>query len=73
MSAGRCIRSRLNVVLAARRITKRELCERAGLSRSTVYYWSTDRGIAGASLCRLLDAAVALGCGVSDLFEEVTG
>lgn len=64
------MKSRLNVVLAERRMTKRQVCEAMGLSKATVYLWSTDEGIRSVTLGKLARLASFLGCKVSDLYEE---
>lgn len=64
------MKSRLNVVLAERRVTKRQVCEALGLSKATVYLWSTDEGIRGVTLGKLERLASLLGCRVADLYEE---
>lgn len=64
------MKSKLNVVLAERRVTKRELARRLGVRPETVWRWSTDDGIGNVPLERLARIAEALGCGVADLYEE---
>ena len=64
------MKSRLNVLLAERRMTKRQLEQALGVSKGTVYLWSTDRGIERTTLRSLSRVADALGCRISDLFEE---
>jgi DNA-binding Xre family transcriptional regulator len=64
------MKSRLNVVLAERRMTKRQLQEATGHSKATIYLWSTDKGIEGVTLGKLKRVADVLGCHVGDLYEE---
>lgn len=64
------MKSRLNVLLAERRMTKRQLEQALGVSKGTIYLWSTDRGIERTTLRSLSRVADALGCRISDLFEE---
>ena len=64
------IRSNVNVMLAKRRMTKRELSERLGISRSTLWEWTTDDGIAQLSLAKLSRLAQVLCCNIKDLYEE---
>lgn len=64
------LRSRVNVVLAERRMTKRQLEKKLGISHSTLWRWTTDEGIRTLSLAKLELLANALGCDAKDLFEE---
>ena len=64
------MKSRLNVVLADRRVTKRKLQEATGFSKATIYLWSTDKGIESVTLGKLKKVADALGCSIGDLYEE---
>ena len=64
------MKSRVNVVLAERRITKRELERRLGLSHSVVWRWTTDEGISSLPLHKLKRMADAIGCDVSELYED---
>lgn len=64
------MKSRLNVLLAERRMTKRQVERALGVSKGTVYLWSTDRGIEGITLRNLSRLAEALGCRMADIFEE---
>ena len=64
------MKSRLNVILAERHMTKRQLERNLGVSKGTIYLWSTDKGIERITLRNLSRLAEALGCHVTDLFEE---
>lgn len=64
------MRSRVNVLLAERRMTKRELERRLGISHSALWGWTTDEGIARLPLAKLRLLAEAIGCRVEDLYEE---
>ena len=64
------MKSRLNVLLAERRITKKQLEHALGASKGTVYNWSTDKGIEGITLRNLSRLAGVLGCRMIDIFEE---
>ncbi len=64
------MRSLVKVRLAEARRTALSLSREIGVSRNTVGKWCTDRGIAGMTLRRAEQVALALGCRVSDLYEE---
>lgn len=51
-------------------MTKRQVERALGVSKGTVYLWSTDRGIEGITLRNLSRLAGALGCRMADIFEE---
>ena len=59
------MRSLVKVRLAEARRTALSLSREIGVSK-----WCTDRGIAGMTLRRAEQVALALGCRVSDLYEE---
>ena len=63
------MRSRLNVVLAERRVTKTALARELRVHRPSVHVWSTDKGMAGLTVGTLCRVARALGCDPRDLFE----
>ena len=65
------VRSLLNVRLAERGMTKKELAQRLGVTPATVWRWSTDSGMAAASLDTLSMVAAVVGCPTSELFVEV--
>lgn len=58
---------RLRVIRGRRRLTLREVAERAGLSES--FLSQVERGRASASVASLRRIADALGIGISDLFQ----
>jgi len=60
---------RLRVIRSRRRLTLREVAERAGLSES--FLSQVERGRASASVASLRRIADALGIGISDLFHPV--
>lgn len=64
------MRSRLKVVLAERRLRQKEVARRLGVDKSSVWRWTTDEGIAQASLGTLASLARAVGCEVEDLYER---
>lgn len=64
------MRSRVNVLLAERRMTKRELERRLGISHSTAWHWTTDEGIERLPIWKLRRLAEAIGCEVDDLFDQ---
>jgi DNA-binding Xre family transcriptional regulator len=64
------MRSKVNVLLAERRMTKRELERRLGISHSTAWHWTTDEGIGTLPITKLQRLADAIGCEVSDLYER---
>jgi DNA-binding Xre family transcriptional regulator len=63
------MKSRLNVVLAERRMTKKELAFLMGVSDTTVWRWSTDAGIGSMRLESLERLARAVGCDPKELFS----
>lgn len=65
--------SRINVLLAERRMRQRELARMLGVTRQTAYRWGTDEGIRSMSLGTAERVAAVLGCRVSDLFSEEGG
>lgn len=64
------MRSRVNVLLAERRMQKRELEKRLGLAHSSVWRWTTDEGIASLPISKLQRLADAIGCQMSELYES---
>lgn len=65
------MKSLLNVRLAERRMTKRELERLTGIKRTSLWHYSQDGdGIGRARLGALARIAEAIGCDVKDLFEE---
>ena len=64
------MRSLLKVRLAEARRTALSLSRELGVHRNTVSRWCTDRGIEAMELKRADEVARALGCKVSDLYEE---
>ena len=62
------MKSRINVLLAERRITKRSVAEKLGLREETIWRWSTDWGVGGMRLASAERLANVLGCKVKDLF-----
>ena len=64
------MKSRINVLLAERRITKRSVAEKLGMREETIWRWSTDWGIGGMRLSAAEKLAGVLRCKVKDLFEE---
>ena len=64
------MKSRLNVLLAERRMTKRQLQDAVGMCRTKVWILSTDSGIERARMSDLMAIADVIGCSVKDLFEE---
>jgi len=63
------MKSRLEVVLADRRMKKGELAKSMGVSRQTVSSWVSDRGMSTMTVGRLCRLAEVLGCDPRDLFE----
>lgn len=63
------MKSRINVLLAERRMTKRALARELGVHEMTVSRWSRDDGIESMSLRELARLAEAVGCDPKDLFE----
>lgn len=63
------LRSRVNVLLAERRMSKRELERRLGIAHSSAWRWTSDEGIAKLPLTKLQRLANAIGCEVEDLYE----
>lgn len=63
------MRSRLNVVLAEKRVTKTALARELRVHRQVVYVWSTDKGMVGLTVGKLCRVAQALGCDPRELFE----
>lgn len=64
------MRSRVNVLLAERRMTKREVERHLGIAHSSLWRWTTDEGIAQLPLAKLKRLAEAIGCDVEDLYED---
>ena len=64
------MKSRLKVVLAEKRITQRELARELKVSKDTVWRWTTDKGITRVPFGRAVSIAKALGCQLTDLYEE---
>ncbi|MEY8249641.1 helix-turn-helix transcriptional regulator [Leptogranulimonas caecicola] len=64
------MKSLLEVRLAERRMTQRELAHRCEVDENTVWVWTTDKGAEGLSLRRLEQIAKALSCKITELFEE---
>lgn len=67
------MRSLVKVRLAERRMTQRQLCEAAGVSKDTMWRMTTDEGIGRVTLARLVRVADALGCDVTDLYDTRGG
>ena len=63
------MKSRINVLLAEKRVTKRELARQLGVHEMTVSRWSKDDGIGSMSLRELERVAETIGCEAKDLFE----
>ena len=63
------MRSRLNVVLAEKRVTKTALARELCVHRQSVHVWCTDKGMAGLTVGKLCRVARALGCDPRELFE----
>ena len=63
------MRSRLNVVLAEKRVTKTALARELCVHRQSVHVWSTDKGMAGLTVGKLCRVARALGCDPREVFE----
>ena len=63
------MRSRLNVVLAERRMSKARLCELMGVSHTTVWRWSTDEHVGEMTVSTLARLADVIGCEPCELFE----
>lgn len=63
------MRSRLNVLLAERRMSKKRLGEVSGVSRTTLWSMSGD-GIGNVTLGKAASVASALGVKVDELFED---
>ena len=63
------MKSRLEVVLADRRMKKGELAKSMGVSRQAVSHWVSDRGMSTMTVGRLCRLAEVLGCDPRELFE----
>ena len=63
------MKSRVSVLLAEKRIAKKELERRLGIAHSSVWRWTSDEGIAKLPLSKLKQLADAIGCEVDDLYE----
>ncbi len=63
------MKSRLEVVLADRRMKKGELAKSMGVSRQAVSHWVSDRGMSTMTLDKLCRLAEVLGCDPRGLFE----
>ena len=64
------IRSRVNLEIVRCHASKKDVERDLGISHDTLWRWSTDKGIASASIGKLERLADYLGCNVKDLFEE---
>jgi len=64
------MRSLLNVRLAEARMTKQELKRLTGISHNALWNYSKDEGIGVAPLRSLVRIADAIGCKVTDLYQE---
>lgn len=51
-------------------MTKREVARSLGVAVATVWRWSTDDGIERITLKNLVALAGAIGCSITDLYEE---
>ena len=67
------MRSRIKAAIAENRTTARSLAAALGVHEVTVSRWCTDEGIGGLRLRDAERVAVALGCRVSDLFDDEAG
>lgn len=63
------MKSRLNIILAEKRMTKKELAQLSGYSRPTISRWSTDEGVGQMSVRQLHELAAIIGCSPKDIFE----
>lgn len=64
------MKSMLNVRLAEKRMTKTQLMRDTGMSKDVLWRMTRDDAIGNVALWRLVRVADALGCEVTDLFEE---
>lgn len=64
------MKSKVNVLLAERRMTKSELERKLDLAHSSIWRWTSDEGIAKLTIEKLHRLAAAIGCEVDDLYEE---
>ena len=64
------MKSRIHIILAERRMERKELLQGLDMGRTKLWRICTDDGIAKAKLSDLVAIANALGCKVTDLFEE---
>ena len=62
--------SRLNVILAKKKMTKKQLGDLTGYGRTTLWKISTDKGIENTNMQKLKRIAEALNCQIKDLFVE---
>ena len=68
-NGGYAMKSRLEDMLAERRVKKRELADDVGVRPQAVGKWCTDKGMAGLTVGKLCRVADALACDPRDLFE----
>lgn len=62
--------SMLNERLKGASMTKKELAEKTGYGRTSIWKWSTDKGIRAMSIGTAEIVARAIGCKPKDLFED---
>ena len=67
------MKSRIKEVLARQGVTMRWLASALGVHWVTVSRWCTDEGVGGMRLRDAGRVAAALGCRVSDLFDDEAG
>ena len=68
-NGGCAMKSRLEDMLAERRVKKRELAEDVGVRPQAVGKWCTDKGMEGLTVGKLCRVADALACDPGELFE----
>ena len=67
------MRSLVKARLSEMRMSQKELARRVGVSKDTVWRWTTDGGMAGMTLRRAADVAGVLGCEIEGrlgIFEK---
>ena len=67
------MRSMLKQRLFDADMTQRQLAEAMGVSKDTVWRWTTEGGIGSMTIRRAAELADVLGCEVSDLFSLTGG
>lgn len=67
------MRSMLKQRLYEADMTQRQLAEAMGVSKDTVWRWTTEGGIGSMTIRRAVGIANVLGCEVSDLFSPDGG